>query len=121
MSTAHSAPHQSDSSTHTPPAAGPRTLEVLRTENRRYRVLVAVAILLTVILLAELVLVSLPSFGGLIPIVLYALLVVKFTVLLIWFMHLRWEKLIITAIFLSGIILGGGTVAALLLIFSSAP
>jgi len=42
---------------------------------------------------------------------------VKFLAVILYFMHLRWDKVFCTILFFIGLVLGGGTLAALVVLF----
>ena len=46
---------------------------------------------------------------------------IKFFAVIWWFMHLRWDRLFCTILFMLGLIIAGGTVTALLAIFHFDP
>ena len=88
-------------------------------QESKFHLLVQMAMVLAILTGMEVVLVYLPLPKGLIITGLMVLLTVKF-VLGIWlFMHLKWDKLFCTILFLIGLILAGGTAAALLAIFNN--
>jgi cytochrome c oxidase subunit 4 len=49
--------------------------------------------------------------------ILVLLSAVKFLFVIFFFMHLRWDKVFCTILFFIGLVLGGGTMAALLTLF----
>lgn len=110
MSSAHA-------TTEAPGALDPHLVE----EHKKYFTFFNLAIALIFITGAELLIVYIPIN----PIVIYASLVVlsiiKFAGVVWWFMHLRWDQILCTILFLIGLILASGTVTALLLLFETAP
>ena len=87
-------------------------------QESKFHLLVQMAMVLAIITGAEVLLVYLPLPKWLIITGLMTLLTVKF-VLGVWlFMHLKWDKLFCTVLFLIGLILAGGTAAALLVLFN---
>jgi hypothetical protein len=51
--------------------------------------------------------------------ILVVLSLIKFACVIAWFMHLIYDKLLLTLVFMSGLIIATGTVAALMLLFSA--
>ncbi|HTJ79669.1 MAG TPA: cytochrome C oxidase subunit IV family protein [Rariglobus sp.] len=87
-------------------------------QESKFHLLVQMAMVLAILTGMEVVTVYLPLPKWLIIAGLMVLLTVKF-VLGIWlFMHLKWDKLFCTILFLIGLILAGGTAAALLVMFN---
>jgi cytochrome c oxidase subunit 4 len=88
-------------------------------EASRFIVFVRLALVLAVITGFEIILVNLPFatwflFGALVT-----LSLVKFLCVIFVFMHLRWDRVFCTLLFLIGLVLALGTVAALLALFQS--
>ncbi len=46
---------------------------------------------------------------------------IKFFAVIWWFMHLRWDRLFCTILFMLGLVIAGGTITALLAIFHFDP
>lgn len=90
-------------------------------EHRKYFTFFNLSLALIAITAIELVIVYLPFNAVVVLLALALLSVVKFAGVVWWFMHLRWDRMLCTALFLIGLILAGGTVTALLLIFEEAP
>lgn len=89
-------------------------------QESKFHLLVQMAMILAFITGMEVVLIYLPLPKAVIIAGLMVLLTVKF-ILGIWlFMHLKWDKLFCTVLFLIGLALAGGTVAALLAMFNDA-
>jgi cytochrome c oxidase subunit 4 len=86
----------------------------------RYNVYVQIAMVLSIITGVEILLIFLPFAKGLVIAALVALSAVKFLFVIFFFMHLRWDKLLCTAIFFIGLVLGGGTLWALVRLFGAA-
>ena len=74
--------------------------------------------LLAVITGIEIVTVYLPFAKWLLVSVLVVFSAVKFLFVIFYFMHLRWDKPFCTILFFIGLVLGGGTMFALLKLFS---
>ena len=85
----------------------------------KFHVFVQIAMLLAVITGVEIVLVYLPLAKWLVVTTLVALSTVKFMFVIFYFMHLRWDKLFCTILFFIGLVLAGGTMWALLVLFAS--
>jgi len=86
----------------------------------RYNVYVQIAMVLAIITGMEILLIFLPFATWLVVGSLVVLSAVKFLFVIFFFMHLRWDKVICTAIFFIGLVLGGGTLWALVRLFSAA-
>lgn len=85
----------------------------------KFHIFVQIAMILAVITGVEIVLVYLPFSKGLLIGSLILLSVVKFMFVIFYFMHLRWDKLFCTILFFIGLVLAGGTTAALLALFDA--
>jgi cytochrome c oxidase subunit 4 len=85
----------------------------------RYNVYVQIAMTLAIITGVEILLIFLPFAKWLVIAALVALSTVKFLFVIFFFMHLRWDKLLCTAIFFIGLVLGGGTLWALVRLFGA--
>jgi cytochrome c oxidase subunit 4 len=81
---------------------------------------VQIAMVLAVITGTEILLIFLPFGKWLVIGSLVALSAVKFMLVISFFMHLRWDRLLCTGIFVVGLILGGGTMLALVRLFGAA-
>jgi cytochrome c oxidase subunit 4 len=87
-------------------------------ENERYHTFVNLALALSAVTGIELVLVYLPLNSIFITTVLIALSVFKFIAVIAWFMHLIYDKLLLTLVFGAGLAIATGTVIALMLVMS---
>jgi|SRR5882724_3185890 len=85
----------------------------------KFYIFIGIAMLLAVITGIEIVLVYLPVAKWLVTTALVILSTVKFMFVIFFFMHLRWDKLFCTILFFIGLVLAGGTMAALLALFGS--
>ena len=83
----------------------------------RFHPYVQIAMLLAVITGVEVVAVFLPFPAALVITGLVVLSVVKFMFVIFYFMHLRWDKIFCTILFFIGLVLGGGTLLALVTLF----
>ena len=88
-------------------------------EQSKFWFFVQIAMLLAVITGLELVTVYLPFMKWLLVAVLVVLSTVKFMFVIFYFMHLRWDKAFCTILFFIGLVLAGGTMWALLKLFST--
>jgi cytochrome c oxidase subunit 4 len=87
-------------------------------ENDKYHVFVNLALVLAAVTGIELVLVYLPFNTTFIYTVLIGLSLFKFVAVIAWFMHLIYDKLILTLAFGTGVVIAGGTFTALMFLFS---
>ncbi|HEX2853653.1 MAG TPA: cytochrome C oxidase subunit IV family protein [Opitutaceae bacterium] len=88
-------------------------------EVSKFQIYVQIAMLLAVITGVEIIGVYLPFAKWFIVTALVVLSAVKFLFVIFYFMHLRWDKPFCTILFFIGLVLAGGTVWALLLIFGA--
>jgi cytochrome c oxidase subunit 4 len=77
-----------------------------------------VAMILSVLTGVEIVLIWLPFSFWPIFLILTVLSIAKFVYVVVYFMHLRWEKFLCTLLFLSGLIIATATSIALHAIFA---
>jgi cytochrome c oxidase subunit 4 len=89
-------------------------------EESKFHLFVQVAMLLAVITGLEIITVYLPFAHWLLFWSLVIASAVKFLFVIFIFMHLRWDKPFCTILFFIGLILGGGTMWALLKLFGAA-
>src|SRR5436853_6453692 len=66
---------------------------------------VKVAVVLALITLAEVAVYYVKSLGALLPVILILLSVVKFSMVVLWFMHLRFDSRLFRRLFVTGIVL----------------
>lgn len=100
-------------------AVSETTQEHAHADDGKFHLFVQIAMILAVITGVEIVLIYLPIVKWLVVSLLVVLSLVKFLLVIFWFMHLKFDKLFCTILFFIGLILAGGTVAALLAIFSA--
>lgn len=86
----------------------------------KFHLLVQMAMILAFMTGMEVVLVYLPLDKWIIVTGLVTLLTIKFIIGIFLFMHLKWDKLFCTILFFIGLILAGGTAAALIAMFNDA-
>ncbi len=95
----------------------PASRPVLEEESRKYFTFVNLIIVLTAATFFELIIIVMPFPSLLLMWGLIGLSLVKFVGVVWWFMHLRWDQILLTLVFLVGLIIATGTVAALMLLF----
>jgi cytochrome c oxidase subunit 4 len=88
-------------------------------DESKFQIYVQIAMLLAVITGIEIVCVYLPFAKWILVTTLVVLSAVKFLFVIFYFMHLRWDKPFCTILFFIGLILAGGTMWALLQLFST--
>jgi cytochrome c oxidase subunit IV len=88
-------------------------------ESSKFQIYVEIAMLLAIITGIEIVVVYLPFAKWLLVTTLAVLSAVKFLFVIFYFMHLRWDKPFCTILFFIGLVLAGGTMWALLALFSA--
>ena len=88
-------------------------------DENKFQLFVQIAMILAVITGLEIITVYLPFVSWLLVFALVAMSAVKFLFVIFVFMHLRWDKLFCTVLFFIGLVLAGGTMWALLKLFSA--
>lgn len=88
-------------------------------DEGKFHLFVQIAMILAVITGVEIVLIYIPIAKWLVVTSLVALSLVKFLMVIFWFMHLKFDKAFCTILFFIGLVLAGGTVGALMAIFSA--
>lgn len=88
-------------------------------EPSKFHIYVQIAMLLAVITSIEIVLIYLPFAKWLVVTGLVVLSAIKFLYVIFYFMHLKWDKVFCTILFFIGLVLAGGTLWALLLLFGA--
>lgn len=83
----------------------------------RFHTFMQIAMLLAIITGIEIVIIFVPVPDVVQYTTLVVLSAIKFMAVIFYFMHLRWDKVFCTILFFIGLILGGGTMAALLALF----
>lgn len=93
----------------------------LAEEHQKYFTFFNLSVALILITAVELVIVYVPIH----PVVVMTSLVVmsgfKFLAVIWWFMHLRWDLLLCTVVFMIGMFIATGTVTALMFLFEADP
>jgi len=88
-------------------------------EESKFQIYVQIAMLLAVITGIEIITVYLPFAVPILFTILVVFSLVKFLFVIFFFMHLRWDRPFCTILFFIGLILGGGTMWALLRLFGA--
>ena len=86
--------------------------------DSKFQLFIQIAMVLAVITGVEIVIVYIPIARWLVISALLILSLVKFMLVIFYFMHLRWDKVFCTILFFIGLILAGGTTLALLALFA---
>lgn len=86
----------------TPPEKGGAKHAHAHPSDKQY---VGVALVLGMITLAEVGIYYVHSLGALLPIILIAMSLVKFSIVVLWFMHLRFDSRLFRRLFVTGIVL----------------
>lgn len=94
-------------------------VEHAHADDGKFHLFVQIAMILAIITGVEIVLIYLPFAKWFIVTSLIALSLVKFLMVIFWFMHLKFDKAFCTILFFIGMVLASGTVAALMLIFGA--
>lgn len=92
--------------------------EIIAEEVKRYHVFAFLGMVLCVITGFELVLIFLPFSFATIMTILVIISLAKFLFVIFWYMHLIYDKPLLTLLFASGMLLATGTLIALMLLMS---
>jgi cytochrome c oxidase subunit 4 len=103
------------------PAAAVAHSSHAHADQNKFWAYVQIAMLLAVITGVEIVAIGLPFSKVLLVTSLIVLSVVKFLFVIFYFMHLRWDKVFCTILFFIGLILAGGTMWGLIMVFAIEP
>jgi cytochrome c oxidase subunit IV len=95
----------------------PATPETMRAEHQRYFTFFNISLMLAGLTFIELILIVLPFTGTFLYTSLVFLSLIKFAAVIWYFMHLKWDQMMLSGIFISGLLLASLTVIALILIF----
>ncbi|MGB0743624.1 MAG: cytochrome C oxidase subunit IV family protein [Opitutales bacterium] len=95
----------------------PASKEIIEGESKRYFTFFNVILALIVLTFLELIIIILPFHQYLLLAGLVILSIIKFVLVIWYFMHLRWDQIFLTALFILGLVLASGTVAVLYLLF----
>lgn len=88
-------------------------------ENARYHTFFNLAMYLAVLTGIEIVIIFLPWSQWIVMTSLLVLSVIKFFAVILWFMHLIYDKILCFWLFMTGMILATGTMIALLMLFNN--
>ena len=91
---------------------------IIREEAKRYHAFINLAFLLAFLTSTEIVIIFLPFANWLIVTSLIVLSAVKFFCVILWFMHLIYDKLFLFLVFMAGMLIALGTVIALMYLFT---
>lgn len=91
----------------------------IQSENKKFYAFVNLALFMAAITGIELIVIFIPFADWVITTSIVILSLVKFVGVLAWFMHLIYDKLFYTILFLIGLIVAIGTFTALIYLFSS--
>jgi cytochrome c oxidase subunit 4 len=75
---------------------------------------VKIAVILAIVTAAEVAVYYVPSLQRALVPILLAMATVKFAMVVMWFMHLRFDSRLFTGLFVTGMILAGGVFSVLL-------
>ncbi|MEO0795205.1 MAG: cytochrome C oxidase subunit IV family protein [Verrucomicrobiota bacterium] len=92
--------------------------EAAKIENSRYHTFFNLAMFLAVLTGIEIVIIFLPWATWLVMGGLIVLSVIKFFAVILWFMHLIYDKILLFWLFMTGMVIATGTMIALMLLFS---
>ena len=90
-------------------------------EHKKYFTFFNVAVALILITAVEIVIVYIPIHPFIVFSALAILSLAKFLAVIWWFMHLRWDRMLCTVLFMIGLLIATGTVTALLFLFETDP
>ncbi|MEX0332185.1 MAG: cytochrome C oxidase subunit IV family protein [Puniceicoccaceae bacterium] len=90
-------------------------------EHKKYFTFFNVAMALILITAVEIVIVYIPIHPFIVFSALAILSLAKFLAVIWWFMHLRWDRMLCTVLFMIGLLIATGTVTALLFLFEADP
>lgn len=92
---------------------------VVAGEQKKFYHFFLLAMAMAAITSVELVIIYLPFWPWFIVTGVVVLSVAKFIGVIVWFMHLVYDKAILTWLFLTGLVIASGTVVALMVLMSS--
>lgn len=88
-------------------------------EKSKFHTFVQLAMILAVITGVEIIIIFIPFSYAVLFTTLAILSAVKFLAVILWFMHLIYDRVLCTIVFFIGMILAGGTLLALLALFTN--
>lgn len=80
---------------------------------------VKIAAVLALITLIEVVVYYLPSLAGALTTILIVLSAFKFSMVVLWFMHLKFDSVLFSYLFVGGLLIAGAVLIALLFLFGA--
>ena len=83
----------------------------------RFYIFMQIAMFLAIVTGIEIVIIFMPVSDFTAYFVLGFLSLIKFLAVIFYFMHLRWDKVFCTILFFIGLLMGGGTLIALVALF----
>jgi cytochrome c oxidase subunit 4 len=86
-------------------------------DEGKFHIYMQISMILAVITGIEIVIIFIPFAAWFIVVSLVVLSLIKFLYVIFYFMHLRWDKVFCTILFFIGLVLAGGTMWVLLLLF----
>ena len=98
------------------PGVDPHLVE----EHKKYFTFFHLSVALVLITMIEIVIIYVPLNQAFIFWSLVVLSGMKFVGVIWWFMHLKWDKILLTMLFIIGLFLATGTVTALMFLFETA-
>lgn len=98
-------------------AVSPAEASAAHADEGKFHIYMQIAMILAVITGIEIVIIFIPFAPWLIVVSLVVLSLIKFLYVIFYFMHLRWDKVFCTILFFIGMVLAGGTMWVLLLLF----
>jgi len=90
-------------------------------DRKKFFTFIYLAMILALITGVEIVIIWMPLPRWVIFWTLGILSLVKFLGVIWWFMHMRWDRALVAVIFFLGLLIGGGTAAALWVLFTFDP
>lgn len=94
--------------------------ELIAEERKRFNAFVSIAWILAILTGIEIIIIFLPFANWLIYSTLVILSLIKFLFVILWFMHLIYDRQLLFWIFGSGLLLATGTATALLFLLTPA-
>lgn len=88
--------------------------EVIAEEQQRYHTFINIALFLAVLTGIEIVIIFFPWPYWLLMSGLVVLSLIKFVAVILWFMHLIYDRMLLFWLFMTGLLIGTGTLIALL-------
>ncbi|MSQ26553.1 MAG: cytochrome C oxidase subunit IV [Dehalococcoidia bacterium] len=80
---------------------------------------IKIAVILAVITLVEVAVYYVPSLSGALTPILMVLSTIKFSMVVLWFMHLKFDSVLFSYLFVGGLGIAGAVLIALLFLFGA--